>query len=120
MDRSLDSYNDFFDPLIPFGLNYDWDVVGTDTTHVFNDQSHESNNLSQTTNKILQLSEKLNHWSSKFVVKDGDKYIDVSSAARGAKSIIPVGANQQIYRIQELSINFILSFSATVIPVNQM
>ena len=35
------------------------------------------------------------HWSSKFVVKDGDKYIDVSSAARGPTSIIPVGATHK-------------------------
>ena len=94
--ESLDCYNDYFDPITPFGLvNYNWDVDGTDTSHDFNDQSQnyeESNTLSQTTNKILQLSEKLNHWSSKFVVKDGDKYIDVSSAARGASSVIPVGA----------------------------
>jgi hypothetical protein len=95
VDSSLNSYNDYLDPLIPFGLNYDLDVVGTDTTHDFNDQSNESNILSQTTNKILQLSEKLNHWSSKFVVKDGDKYIDVSCAARGSKSTIPLGATQQ-------------------------
>jgi hypothetical protein len=91
--ESLDSYNDYFDHVIDFGLNYNWDVDGTDTSQQ-NDESYTLS-LSQTTNKILQLSEKLNHWSSKFVVKDGDKYIDVSSAARGPTSIIPVGATHK-------------------------
>jgi hypothetical protein len=38
--ESLDCYNDYFDPITPFGLvNYNLDVDGTDTSHDFNDQS---------------------------------------------------------------------------------
>ena len=113
--ESLDSYNDYFDPLIPFGLNYNWDVDGTDTSHDFNDQSQnydESNTLSQTTNKILQLSEKLYHWSSKFVVCP-------LLHAEPHPLFLWVQLTK-ILRIQELSINFILTFSAAVITVNQM
>jgi hypothetical protein len=55
--ESLDSYNDYFDHVIDFGLNYNWDVDGTDTSQQ-NDESYTLS-LSQTTNKILQLSETL-------------------------------------------------------------
>jgi hypothetical protein len=42
------------------------------------------------------LSEQLNFWSSKFVVTEGDVMIDISLAAKGMSSSVPVGAQQQM------------------------
>lgn len=77
-----------------FGLDYNLENDGFDTSHDHY-PNYESSALSQTTNKLLQLSCKLNYWSSKFIVKDGDKYIDVSSAAQGCSSIIPESASHR-------------------------
>lgn len=52
--------------------------------------------LSQTTKNLLLLNDKLNYWSSKFIVKDEEQYIDVSSAAQGPSSTIPDSASQRI------------------------
>jgi hypothetical protein len=41
------------------------------------------------------LSEQLKFWSSKFIVTEGDVMIDISSAAKGMSSTVPVGAQQQ-------------------------
>jgi hypothetical protein len=42
------------------------------------------------------LAEQLKFWSSKFVVTDGDVMIDISLAAKGMSSTVPVGAQQQM------------------------
>jgi hypothetical protein len=44
----------------------------------------------------------LKFWLSKFTIRDGNQLIDVSSAACGSSSIIPIGATQQISHMQEL------------------
>jgi hypothetical protein len=41
------------------------------------------------------LAEQLKLWSSKFVVAEGDVMIDISSAAKGMSSTVPIGAQQQ-------------------------
>jgi len=96
-----------------FGLDYKMENDGFDTSY----DHYESSALSQTTNKLLQLSCKLNYWSSKFIVKDGDKYIDVSSAAQGCSSIIPERQVTEISNIQELSISLTIRFSMTLISM---
>ncbi len=48
--------------------------------------------------------EEMKFWSSTLVVKEGDVMIDISSAAKGMSSSVPVGAQQPIYPIQVLSI----------------
>lgn len=57
--------------------------------------SYDSSTLYQTSKNLIILSGKLNFWSSKFIVKDGDMCIDISSAACGSSSIIPIGARQR-------------------------
>jgi hypothetical protein len=37
----------------------------------------------------------LKFWTSKFTVRDGNQLIDVSSAARGTSSTIPIGSTRQ-------------------------
>ena len=54
--------------------------------------SSESSTLSETSNNLLCLSDQLKFWSSKFIVRDGDQLIDVSSAACASSSTIPIGA----------------------------
>jgi hypothetical protein len=41
------------------------------------------------------LAEQLKFWSSKFVVTEGDVMIDISLAAKGMSSTVPIGAQQQ-------------------------
>ncbi len=53
--------------------------------------------LSETSNNLLRLSAQLNFWQSKFTLIDGDKMIDVSSAAHRESSTVPVGATQQTF-----------------------
>jgi hypothetical protein len=60
------------------------------------DSVQSKSSLSETSN-ILLLSAQLNFWQSKFTIMDGDQMIDVSSAACGESSTIPVGATQQTF-----------------------
>ncbi len=53
--------------------------------------------LSETSNNLLQISAQLIFWQSKFTIIDGNQMIDVSSAACGESSTIPVGATQQTF-----------------------
>jgi hypothetical protein len=53
--------------------------------------------LSETSNNLLRLSAQLNFWQSKFTIMDCNQMIDVSSAACGESSTIPVGATQQTF-----------------------
>ena len=54
--------------------------------------SSELSTLSETSNNLLRLSDQLKFWSSKFIVRDGDQLIDVSSAACASSSTLPIGA----------------------------
>ncbi len=51
--------------------------------------------LAETCNNLLFLSDQLKFWTSKFTVRDEVQLIDVSSAAQGADSTIPIGLTQQ-------------------------
>ncbi len=65
---------------------------------------HEHNNLlSQSdpaffqslSKNLLNMAQKLKICSSKFIFRDGDEMIDISSAAQGTSSTVPCGAAQQ-------------------------
>lgn len=78
------------------GLKSDGGVVGESVFGV-GDSVQFKSSLSETSNNLLRLSAQLNFWQSKFTVMDGDQIIDVSSAACGESSSIPVGATQQTF-----------------------
>lgn len=78
------------------GLKSDGGVVGESVLGV-GDSVQFKSSLSETSNNLLRLSAQLNFWQSKFTVMDGDQIIDVSSAACGESSSIPVGATQQTF-----------------------
>ncbi len=61
------------------------------------DSVQSKSSLSKTSNNLLRLSAQLNFWQSKFTIIDGNQMIDVSSAACGESSAIPVGATQQTF-----------------------
>ncbi len=57
---------------------------------------HVSSNLSSLSKNLQLMYEEMKFWSSTLVVKEGDLMIDISSAAKGMSSSVPVGAQQQI------------------------
>jgi len=61
------------------------------------DSVQSKSSLSETSNNLLHLSAQLKFWQSKFTIMDGNHIIDVSSAACGESSTIPVGATQQTF-----------------------
>ena len=61
------------------------------------DSVQSKSSFSETSKNLLRLSAQLNFWQSKLTIKDGDQIIDVSSAACGELSSIPVGATQQTF-----------------------
>jgi hypothetical protein len=78
------------------GLKFDGGGVGDSVLGV-GDSVQSKSSLSETSNNLLRLSAQLNFWQSKFTIMDGDQMIDVSSAACGESSTIPVGATQQTF-----------------------
>jgi hypothetical protein len=59
------------------------------------EKKNHSPTLSETSNNLLCLSDKLKFWTSKFTVRDNNQLIDVSSAACGSSSTIPIFSTQQ-------------------------
>jgi hypothetical protein len=47
------------------------------------------------TNEIWQLDDESNVWSSTIVIRDGDNFLDISFAAMGESSFVPVDATKQ-------------------------
>ncbi len=90
------SHNDYgsdgsgADSCYPVGLKLDSGVLGSvlDATEKKNDSS----SLTETCSNILSLSDPLRFLTSKFTVRDGNECIDVSSAAHGELSTIPIGS----------------------------
>ena len=78
------------------GLKSDGSGLGESVLGV-DDSVQSKSSFSETSNNLLRLSAQLNFWQSKFTIKDGDQIIDVSSAACGELSSIPVGATQQTF-----------------------
>ncbi len=60
-----------------------------------NPNRNDSSTLFETCSNTLSLSDQLRFWTSKFTVRDGSEFIDVSSAARGESSTIPLGSTRQ-------------------------
>jgi hypothetical protein len=48
------------------------------------------------TNKIFRLIDETHEWSSTILLQDGDKSIDISSAAMGMASVTPANATKQL------------------------
>jgi hypothetical protein len=65
------------------------------------DSVQSKSSLSETSNNLLHLSAQLKFWQSKFTIMNGNQMIDVSSAACGESSTIPVGATQQTFPYSE-------------------
>jgi hypothetical protein len=59
------------------------------------EKKDHSSTLSETCNNLLCLSDQLKFWTSKFTAIDGNQLIDVSSAACGSSSTIPIGSTRQ-------------------------
>jgi hypothetical protein len=56
------------------------------------EKKNHSSNPAETCNNLLCLSDQLKFWTSKFIVRDGNQLIDVSSSACGPSSTIPIGS----------------------------
>ncbi len=87
-----DANNYYLNPITGF---YGFD--SSDDKHEQDDgiPQHVSYNLFSLSKNLQVLSEQLKFWSSKFVVTEGDVMINISLAAKGMSSTVPVGAQQQ-------------------------
>jgi hypothetical protein len=81
-------------------------------------EKNHSSTLSETSNNLLSLSDQSKFWTSKFTIRDGNQLIDVSSAACGSSSTIPIGATQQISYVQVLRTSLIQCYST--IPITNL
>ena len=87
-----DVNNDYLNPITGFcGFDSSDDKHGQDDGFPQN----VSSNLSSLSKNLQVLSEQMKFWSSKFMVTEGDVIIDISLAAKGMSSTVPVGAQQQ-------------------------
>jgi hypothetical protein len=100
--------NDYLNSMTGFG-GFD----SSDDKHEQDDGllHHVSSNVSSLIKNLQLLYEQLKFWSSKFDVKEGDVMIDISLAAKGMSSCVPVGTQQQTLPIQELSTGLTPAFS---------
>jgi hypothetical protein len=76
----------------PVGLKSDGGGQGSVLLVNATEKKNHSSTLSETCNNLLCLSDQLKFWTSKFTVRDGNQLIDVSSAACGLSSTIPIGS----------------------------
>jgi hypothetical protein len=73
--------------------------------NISDDEHKPDNSLSQSdpplfqslSKNLLDMAEKLKFWSSKFLVRESDEMIDISSAAQRKSSTVPCGATQQTF-----------------------
>jgi hypothetical protein len=87
-----DVNNDYLNPITGFcGFHSSDDKHGQDDGF----PQYVSYNLSSLSKNLQMLAQQLKLRSSKFVVTEGDVMIDISSAAKGMSSTVPVGAQQQ-------------------------
>jgi hypothetical protein len=91
-DKDDDS---FAETCYPIGLKSDGGGKGSVLVNNAKENKNHSSTLSETSNDLLHLSDQLKFWTSKFTMRDGNQLIDVSSAACGSSSTIPIGATQQ-------------------------
>jgi hypothetical protein len=92
-----DYESSFAETCYPVGLKSD--CVGQGSVSLVNatEKKIHLSIFAETCNNLLLLSDQLKFWTSKFTVRDGDQLIDVSSAAWGADSTVPIGSTQQHY-----------------------
>jgi hypothetical protein len=91
-DISDDDYDSSFaETCYPVGLKSDCGGQGSVSLVNATEKKIHLSILAETCNSLLFLSDQLKFWTSKFTVGDGDQLIDVSSAAWGADSTIPIG-----------------------------
>jgi hypothetical protein len=94
-DISDDDYDSSLaETCYPFGLKSDCGGQGSVSLVNTTEKKIHLSILAETCNNLLVLSDQLKFWTSKFTVRDGNQLIDVSSAARGADSTIPIGSTQ--------------------------
>jgi hypothetical protein len=87
-----DVNSDYLNPITGFcGFDSSDDKHGQDDGF----PQYVSYNLPSLSKNLQVLSKQLKFWSSKFVVTEGDVMIDISSAAKGMSSTVPVGTQQQ-------------------------
>jgi hypothetical protein len=89
-----------------FLCNNEEQINSCDVNVDISDDEHKPENLlSQSdpplfwslSKNLLDMTEKLKFWSSKFLVRDGDEMIDISSAAQGKSSPVPCDATQKTF-----------------------
>ncbi len=90
-DKDVDS---LMETCYPVGLKSDGGGQGLVLVNNAKEKNH-SLILSEISNNLLHLSDWLKFWTSKFPIRDSNQLIDVSSAACGSLSTIPIGATQQ-------------------------
>jgi hypothetical protein len=85
--------NDYLNPITGFyGFDSSDDKHGQDDGF----PQYVSSTLSSLSKNLQVLAEQLKFWSSQFVMTEGDVMIDISLAAKGMSSTVPVGAQQQM------------------------
>jgi hypothetical protein len=86
-----DVNNNYLNPITGFcGFDSSDDKHGQDDGF----PQYVSSYVSSLSKNLQVLYEQLKFWSSKFVVTEGDVMIDISLAAKGMSSTVPVGAQQ--------------------------
>jgi hypothetical protein len=99
----------------PVGLKSDCGGQGSVLLVNATEKKNHSSTLADTCNNLLYLSDKLKFLTSKFTVRDGNQFIDVSSAACGPSSTIPIGSHDNILHIQVLCTSLIQFYSIPLI-----
>ncbi len=112
-DNDYDS--SFAETCYPVGLKSDCGGQGSVSLVNATEKKIHSSIITETCNNLLFLSDQLKFWTSKFTVRDGDQLIDVSSAARGADSIIPIGSTRQHFPYTGTVYHLIQFYSITLI-----
>jgi hypothetical protein len=79
----------------PVGMKSDCGGQGSVLLVNATEKKNHSSTLEEKCNNLLCLYDKLKLWTSKFTVRDGNQLINVSSAACGPTSTIPIGSTRQ-------------------------
>jgi hypothetical protein len=89
-----------------FFCNNEEQINSCDADVDISDDEHKPDNLlSQSdpplfqslSKNLLDMAEKLEFWSSKFLVRDGDEMIEISSVAQGKSSTVPCDGTQKTF-----------------------
>ncbi len=86
--------DNFAETCNPIGLKSDGGGQALVLVNNVTEKKNHSSTLSETPNNLLRLFDQLKFWTSKFTMREGNQMIDMSSAACGSSSTIPIGATQ--------------------------